>query len=168
MNENAFGSEPLRAVTGDGIAVVEMTMVDGVELELAVVVETRRKPTVGMDDLDGREVAIGDAKRFVWGCELDAVAYGELTVDFLIDADAGEAAGIVGRKLSVSLHDREFVCGWVDRDNRCVGGSAYSDRFAATRVANYVGDLVVTCPGAFGTSHVLPLNKDTEVMILRG
>ena len=117
MNENAFGSEPLRAVTGDGIAVVEMTMVDGVELELAVVVETRRKPTVGMDDLDGREVAIGDAKRFVWGCELNAVAYGELTFDFLIDADAGESTGIIGSQFPVRFLDRELVSNWVDCDD---------------------------------------------------
>ena len=96
VNENALGGEPLRAVTGDGIAVVEMTVLDGVELDLAVVVEACRKPTVGMDGLDGREVAIGDAKRFVWGRELDAVAYRELTVDFLIDADAGESTGIIG------------------------------------------------------------------------
>ena len=39
VNENTFGGEPLRAVTGDGIAVVEMTMLDGIELDLAVVVE---------------------------------------------------------------------------------------------------------------------------------
>ena len=47
VNENAFGSEPLRAVTGDGIAVVEMTMVDGVELDLTAVVEACTKPTIG-------------------------------------------------------------------------------------------------------------------------
>ena len=63
VNENAVGGEPLRAVTGDGIAVVEMTMVDGVELELAVVVETRRKPTVGMDDLDLKIFAQIEARR---------------------------------------------------------------------------------------------------------
>ena len=53
VNENAFGSEPLRAVTGDGIAVVEMTMLVGVELDLAVVVEACGKPTIGIDRLDG-------------------------------------------------------------------------------------------------------------------
>ena len=39
VNENAFGGETLGAVTGDGIAVVKMAMVVGVELDLAVVVE---------------------------------------------------------------------------------------------------------------------------------
>ena len=54
VNQNAFGGESLGAVTGDGIAVVEMTMLGGFELDLAVVVEACRKPTVGMDGLDGR------------------------------------------------------------------------------------------------------------------
>ena len=98
VNENAFGGEPLRAVTGDGIAVVEMTMVDGVELDLAVVVETCRKPTIGMDGLDGRESRLATPSQAVWGCKLNAVAYGELTFDFLIDADAGESAGVIGGK----------------------------------------------------------------------
>ena len=103
VNENAFGGEALGAVTGDGIAVVEMTMLAGVEFDLAVVVEAGGKATIGMDRLDGGEVAIGNAKRFVGGGELDAVAYGELAFDLLVDADACEAAGIVGRKLSGSL-----------------------------------------------------------------
>ena len=143
VNENAFGGEPLRAVTGNGIAVVEMTMLDGVKFDLAAVVEACRKPTVGMDGFDGREVAIGDAKRFVWGCELNAVAYGELTFDFLIDADAGESAGIIGGKFLVRFLDRELVYAWVDCDDRCIGSSPDSHGFAAACVANYVVDLVV-------------------------
>jgi len=135
VNENTFGSEPLRAVTGDSIAVVEMTMFDGIELDLTAVVEACTKPTIGMDGLDGREIAIGDAKQFVWGCELDAVAYGELTFDLLIDADTGESAGIVGGKFLVRFLNRELVYGWVDCDDGCVGGSFDSDGFAATRVA---------------------------------
>jgi hypothetical protein len=39
VNEDAFGGKALGAVTGDGVAVVEMTMLAGVELDLAVVVE---------------------------------------------------------------------------------------------------------------------------------
>ena len=74
----------------------------------------------------------------------------------------------IGGKFLVCFFNRELVYGGLDCDNRPVGSSTDSDRFAATCVANYVVDLVVTCPGAFGTSHVLPLNKDTESMILRG
>ena len=35
VDEDAFGGEALGAVTGDGVAVVEMTMLRGVELNLA-------------------------------------------------------------------------------------------------------------------------------------
>ena len=93
-----------------------------------------------------REVAIGNAERFVGRGELDAVAYGKLAFDLSVDADAGKAAGIVGRELSVRFFDRELVCGWVDCDDRSVGASSDSDGFAATCVANYVVDLVVAGP----------------------
>jgi hypothetical protein len=71
-----------------------MTMLGGVELDLAVVVEASREAAIGMDRIDGREVTIGNAKRFVGRSKLDAVAYGELAFDLLVDADAREAAGI--------------------------------------------------------------------------
>ncbi len=62
VNEDTFGGEALRAVTGDGVAVVEMTMLAGVELDLAVVVVAGGKAAVGMDCLDDGEVAIGNAE----------------------------------------------------------------------------------------------------------
>ena len=39
VDEDALGGESLGAVAGDGIAVVEMAMLAGVELDLAVIVE---------------------------------------------------------------------------------------------------------------------------------
>ena len=74
VNEDPFGSEALRTVTGDGVAVVEMTMLAGVEHDLAVVVEAGGEPTIAVDRLDDGEVAIGNAKRFVGRGELDAIA----------------------------------------------------------------------------------------------
>ena len=53
VNEDAFGGEPLGAMTGDGIAVVEMAMLAGVEFDLAVVVEAEGQATIGVDRLDG-------------------------------------------------------------------------------------------------------------------
>jgi hypothetical protein len=47
VDENAFGGEPLGAVTGNGVAVVEMTMIVGVEFHLAVVVEADGQATIG-------------------------------------------------------------------------------------------------------------------------
>jgi hypothetical protein len=40
VNQDALGGETLRAVAGDGVAVVEMAMLAGAELDLAVAVET--------------------------------------------------------------------------------------------------------------------------------
>jgi len=135
-----------------------MTMLTGAKFDLAVVVEACREPTIGMDRLDRGHVAIRNAERFVGRCELDAVAHGELAFDLSVDADACETAGIVGGKLLVRFLDRELVCGRVDRDDRCVGGSFDSDGFAASRVANYVVDPVVARPRSFGSGHVLTLN----------
>jgi hypothetical protein len=167
-NENAFGSEALGAVARDGIAVVEMTMLVGVEFDPAVAVEADGQASIRVDCLDRRHVAICNAEPFVGGSKLDAVAQGKLALDLVVDADAGKAAGIVGRKLSVRFLDREFVCGWIDRDNRCVGGSFDSDGFAAACVANYVVDPIVAGPGSFGSGHVLTLNQHKEITIFRG
>ena len=103
VDENALGGETLGAVAGDGIAVVEVAMLAGVEFDLAVVVEAGGNAAIGRDGLDHGEVAIGDAKRLVGRGELDAVADGELAVDLSVDADAGEAARIVGSKFAGSL-----------------------------------------------------------------
>jgi hypothetical protein len=76
VNENAFRSEALGAVTGDGVAMIEMTLLARLELALAVVVETCNEPTVGIDRLDEREVAVSDAELFDGRGELDESASG--------------------------------------------------------------------------------------------
>jgi len=58
VNEDAFGGEALGTVTGDGIAVVEMTVLAGVELDVAIVVEAGRKASIGMDGLDDGQFAV--------------------------------------------------------------------------------------------------------------
>ena len=65
----------------------------------------------------------------------------------------------------VCFLDREEVCGWVDRDYRCISGSLDSDGFASPSVANHVVDLVLACPGSFSSGHVITLNQDTKSMI---
>ena len=62
VNEDPFGGEALGAVTGDGVAVVEMTMLVGVEFDLATVVEADGQATLGVDRLDRGHVAICNAK----------------------------------------------------------------------------------------------------------
>ncbi len=86
VNEDALGGKPLRAVARDSIAVVEMRMLTGIEFNLAVITEARDHPAVGMDRFDDGKVAIRNTERFVGCGELDALAYGELVVDFLVDS----------------------------------------------------------------------------------
>ena len=146
VDEDAFGREALGAVTGDGVAVVEMTMLTGIEVDLAVVVEAGQNTTLRLNRLDHSHVTIGNAERFVRRGELDSVTYREFAVDFLVDADTREAAGIIGGKFLVRFLDCKQVCGWINRDDRCVGGGSDADGFAATCVTNYIVDLVVACP----------------------
>jgi hypothetical protein len=113
VDENAVGGESLRTVAGNGVAVVEMAMLAGVELDLAIVVEAGGDASIGMDGFDGGQVAIGDAEHLVGRGELDAVAYGELAISFAVDANASETTGIVGSTFSVSFLDRKLVGGWV-------------------------------------------------------
>ena len=107
IDQDAFCGESLRAVAGDGISVVEVAMLTGVELYGPVVVESGGDLPIRPDGFDDGKVAIGDAERFVRSSELNTVADREFMRDFSIDADAGEAAGIVigeftGRSLDVA------------------------------------------------------------------
>ena len=61
MNKDPLGREALRAVARDGVAVVEMTVLVGGELDLAVVVQAGREATIGLDRLNGCHVAIRNA-----------------------------------------------------------------------------------------------------------
>jgi len=45
MDEDALGGKALGTVTGDGVAVIEMTMLVGIEFDLAVVVEAGGETT---------------------------------------------------------------------------------------------------------------------------
>src|SRR5208282_1703676 len=58
VNEDAFGGKALGAVTGNGVAVVEMTMLVGVEFDLAVVVEAGGQVTIGVDRLNRGHIPI--------------------------------------------------------------------------------------------------------------
>ena len=49
VDEDAFGGESLGAMTGDGVSVVEMPMLTGVELDLPVVVEAGGEAAIGRD-----------------------------------------------------------------------------------------------------------------------
>jgi hypothetical protein len=85
VDEDALGGEALGAVTGDGIAMVEMTMLVGVDLDPAVVVEARGKATVGMDCLDDARSRLATPSDLLGARELNVVAYREFSFCFAID-----------------------------------------------------------------------------------
>jgi len=62
MNEDALGGKPLRAVAGDSIAVVEMWMLEGVKLKLAIVAKASDHAAIRMDRFDNGKVAIRNAE----------------------------------------------------------------------------------------------------------
>ena len=76
VNEDALGGEALGAVAGNGIAVVEMRMLAGVEFDLAVIAKACGDAAIGMDRFDDGKVAIRNAERFVGCGELDTLACG--------------------------------------------------------------------------------------------
>ena len=100
MNEDALGGESLGTVTGDRIAMVEVAMFIGIELDLAIVVEPRINAAVGTNCFDDCEVTIGDTERLVRCGELDTVANGKVTCHFTVDADACKSARVIGRKFA--------------------------------------------------------------------
>src|SRR5580692_12664436 len=109
VDENPFGGEPLRAVAGHCVSVVEVSMSKRVELDLTSIVEARRDMSVWPERIDHSKIAVGDTERFVGGCELNLVADGEVICYLPVDIDAGEAARIIGDDISGWLFDGKQI-----------------------------------------------------------
>lgn len=62
VDENPFGSETLRAVTGHGVSVIEVPMGGGIEFHLTTTIEARGNVTVERNGLDHREITVCDAE----------------------------------------------------------------------------------------------------------
>ena len=88
VNEDALCCKPLGTVAGNGVAVIEVAVVSGIELDSAVIIEPRSNSTIQCDRLDEGEIAVGGAERFVRGRELDPVADREFVGHFPVDTDA--------------------------------------------------------------------------------
>ena len=167
VNENAFCGEALSAVASDGVPVIEMPVLGGVEVNPSVVIEPGGDAAVERNGFNDGKVPVGDSERFVRGSELDAIADGECAVAFSIDADACKATGIVSGEFSVGFLDREMVLRWVDCCDGCVATRLDPNGFAAAGIAHDVSDFVVTRPCAFGAGHVLALSENPDGMVLR-
>ena len=106
-------------------------------------------------------------KRQVRRGELDPVTNGELTSNLAIDADAGQAAGIVGDEFAGCRVDGKQVRGWVDGDNCSIGAALDSESFATAGVADHIAGFVVVGPPTVGPGHVLALDKDAKGIVVR-
>ena len=98
VNQDAFGSKPLGAVTGDGVAVIEVAMLCRLELDLPVIIQSCGNTAIWSDCLDKSEIAVSDAERFIGRGKLNSFANREVVSHFAIDADAGQPARIIGGK----------------------------------------------------------------------
>jgi hypothetical protein len=83
-------------VAGDGIAMVKVAMLPWIEFNLLVIFQPPRDAAIRFNLFNHGKVAISDAKRLVRRGELDAIAFGEFSADLAVDADAGQAARVVG------------------------------------------------------------------------
>jgi hypothetical protein len=74
VDENPLGGEPLRAVAGHSVSVVEVPMNKRVELDLTSIVEARRDMSVWPDRIDHCKITVGDPQGLVWRRELNLVS----------------------------------------------------------------------------------------------
>ena len=73
VHQHAVGGGTLAAVAGDGVAVIDMRVLSDVELHFLAGVEPNLKISVGVDLLDGSELAVGNMLIPVGSGELEAV-----------------------------------------------------------------------------------------------
>lgn len=109
VDEHPFRGEALRTVASDGVAMIEMAVFGGVELNQFVVVESSADASIRRDGFDNSKIAVGDAERPPRCGKLDAVSDGKLMGYLPIDADSGKAARIVSGKCAGLHFDGEEI-----------------------------------------------------------
>ena len=117
-----------------------------------------KAPDDGKTPYMGLDLIFPSSKRFVRRRELNPVPDGEFMGHFPVDADAGQAAGIIGEDITGSMFDgHQIHCG-VCTDDRCVCSGVDARLLAPSRIPYDITDFVSTRPSALGTRHLLALN----------
>jgi len=168
IDKHTFSGEPLGAVAGDSVTVVEMAVLGCVEFELPIVIQANNHASSRRNGFDEGKIAVGNSQRFVGSRELDSVSDRELEGHVAVDADAGKPAWIVGSEYAGLQLDRKQVVIGIDRGNGSIGTGLNSNVLATPRIADHIADFVVVGPGAVGTRHVLAWNEDAEAVIVCG
>ena len=114
VHQNPVGGESLGAVAGDGIAMIEVPHLVGVERNGLAIVHADGKLSILTDALDGAEVTIGDAKLFVGRVKLQPVPDGKRPLDLAVGTDTVEPG--CGHALGLGLDDR--LRGFFNRNGR--------------------------------------------------
>lgn len=96
-------------MAGDGVAVIEMAMLGGCELDQPVVVGPGADASIRRAGFDDGKIAVGDVERSIGSGELNAVANRKLMGGLAVDADAGKPAWIVGGNCAGLHFDSEQV-----------------------------------------------------------
>ena len=96
VHAHAVGGGSLAAVAGDSIAVINMWVLPDVELYFLTGVQSNLKTSLGVDLLDGSELAIGNVFLPVRRGELQAVAGCEVAFRFPVNAHTVEPVRVPG------------------------------------------------------------------------
>lgn len=161
-----FCSETLSAVAGDCVAVIEMTLIGGAEVNLAIVVESSDNMAVRADGFDNGKIAIRDTNFSVGRCKLNVIANREVVRSLPVDADPGKPPRIIGSKFAGLHFDRKQIRRGIDRGHGPVRTAFDSNAFAATGVADHIVRVVMIGPSAVGSGHILALDENTKAVIL--
>lgn len=89
VDKNPLGRDPLRAVTGHRVSVIEVPMGRCVEFDLMTVIAARGNVPSMCNRIDYGKVAVGDPEGFVGRRELNSVANREVMCHLPVDVDAG-------------------------------------------------------------------------------
>ena len=110
VDENAIRGESLRAVRRNGVAVVEVAHLGGVECQSPGLVAIHADSHVGaVDAFHGAQIAVPNFHVGLADGELEPVALGKVSGDFPVGGDSMQPLGIVGDVLAVFPFDRELV-----------------------------------------------------------
>ncbi len=98
VHQHALGSQTLRTVRGDGIAMIEVPHLVCIEAHDSVFGATHADADLAIvpDVLDGAQIAIGNLQVSLWSCKLDFVPDSKFTLDLAVGGDAAQPRWVIG------------------------------------------------------------------------
>src|SRR5262249_13653416 len=149
----------LAAVTGDGVAVVQVHGVTIVEGHVTAAVQPDMDAAL-LKALDGPELAIRDVALAVRRRELDAIADRQGPLLLAIDRVALQSPRVIRDFPDVLATDGQLVLGLVDVLHARVGTGLHINRAASPRIANDIAGFVPCGPLPIGAGQILTWHED--------